>query len=400
MKKIGFVTPWFGETITGGAEMELRGLASHLKKAGNDVEILTTCVQAFNSDWNVNYHRPGDSIECGVKVKRFKVKKRDTKKFDEVNYKLMNNRSISYDEEEVFFEEMVNSPDLYRYMEEKQNDYSVFVFIPYMFGTTYYGMKINTEKTILIPCLHDESYAYMEHLKKRFSSIAGMVFLSKPEMQLAERIYDLGKVKTAVLGAGVYTDIEFDAERFRKKYELHSPFILYAGRKDKGKNIDTLIRYFQEYHNRNETTLKLVLIGGGSVEFPNEIKNEIIDLGFIDPQDKYDAYAAADILCQPSKNESFSLVIMESWLCKTPVLVHGNCAVTRNFAVEAKGGLYFENYFEFEGGINYLKNNPDIQRQMGENGREYVMENFAWDVIVDRYVEFFENIELKRSVER
>ena len=42
--------------------------------------------------------------------------------------------------------------------------------------------------------------------------------------------------------------------------------------------------------------------------------------------------AAASLLCQPSHNESFSLVIMESWLCGRPVLVSSQCAVTKDFA--------------------------------------------------------------------
>ena len=389
MKKIGFVTPWFGEKISGGAEMELRGLVQHLSAAGNPVEILTTCVQSFNSNWNVDYHKRGETIECGVLVKRFPVRKRDTEAFDAINYKFMNNLSVSNQEEQVFLAEMINSPMLYQYMKEHKEEYSLFVFIPYMFGTTYYGCAVCSEKSVLIPCLHDESYAYMRHFKERFSNIAGIIFHAKPEMELAKAVYDLSQVKTAVLGEGLYTDIVSDSERFRKKYKIEYPFILYAGRKDKGKNVDTLLQYFQEFKSRNKTNLKLVLIGGGKIDTPVGIKNDVIDLGFIDIQDKYDAYAAAEILCQPSKNESFSLVIMESWLCKTPVLVHDDCAVTKNFAIETNGGLYFKNYFEFEGAVNYLCNHPDEKAQMAENGRRYVLDNFSWDVIVDRYMKFF-----------
>ena len=50
MKTLAFVTPWFGEKIPGGAEMELRGLTSHLHEAGVSLEILTTCVISLN-DW-------------------------------------------------------------------------------------------------------------------------------------------------------------------------------------------------------------------------------------------------------------------------------------------------------------------------------------------------------------
>lgn len=36
--------------------------------------------------------------------------------------------------------------------------------------------------------------------------------------------------------------------------------------------------------------------------------------------------------------------------------------------------------------------NPEIAAIMGENGREYVIEHFSWDVIMERYMEFFKSI--------
>ncbi|MBR0085775.1 MAG: glycosyltransferase, partial [Lachnospiraceae bacterium] len=93
-----------------------------------------------------------------------------------------------------------------------------------------------------------------------------------------------------------------------------------------------------------------------------------------------------------STHESFSIVIMESWLCERPVLVHGKCDVTRNFAINASGGLYFENYFEFEGCVNYLLAHPETADQMGLNGREFVLHNYAWDAITDRFMKFFEGL--------
>ena len=136
-----------------------------------------------------------------------------------------------------------------------------------------------------------------------------------------------------------------------------------------------------------------MLIGGGSIAIPPEAAPYVDDLGFVDVQDKYDACAAAVLLCQPSKNESFSLVIMESWLCGRPVLVHAGCPVTRNFASESNGGLYFDNYFEFEGTVRYLLDHPAIADQMGKNGGRYVREHFAWDVITQKYIAFFEEME-------
>lgn len=392
MKTIAFVIPWFGEKIPGGAEMELRGLVTHLHHAGVAVEVLTTCVKDFNSDWSTNYYKEGTDSVLGVDVRRFKVRKRDTDKFNAVNLKLMQNQKISLEEEKIFCEEMVNSPDLYEYMERNKDKYELFIFIPYMFGTTYYGCQICPEKSVLIPCFHDEAYAYLECFKKAFSSVAGMIFNAKPEQELAEKLYELENVEKLVLGVGLDTEISSDAERFQKRYKINSPFILYAGRKDKGKNVDTLLQYFAEYKKRNDSDLKLILIGGGNIEIPESVKATVIDLGFVDIQDKYDACAASLLLCQPSHNESFSLVIMESWLCKRPVLVSGACEVTKQFAIDTNGGLYFDNYFEFEGAVNYIAHNPERASEMGENGCVYVKKNFAWDMIIKNCMTFFEKV--------
>ncbi len=389
MKKLGFVVPWYGEKIPGGAEMELRGIVHHLKAAGVELEVLTTCVKDFYTDWTKNYHKPGLTEEKGVKVRRFLVRKVDMTKFAEINYKLMNNRPITFQEEQLFMSQSVNSQELYEYMKEHEKEYHAFVFIPYMFGTTYYGCLTCPDKSVLIPCLHDESYAYMEVFKRAFSQIKGMVYLAQPECDLANRIYDLSKVKQAVIGGGLDTEIEGVPERFQRHYQIDGPFVLYAGRKDVGKNIDTLLRYFEMYKKRNNSKLKLVLIGGGQVDIPESVKDMVIDLGYVETQEKYDACAAASLLCQPSKNESFSLVIMESWLCGRPVLVHENCSVTAHFARISGGGLYFKNYLDFEGCINYILEHEQIAVQMGENGKQFVKDNFSWDIIVSRYKEFF-----------
>ena len=40
--------------------------------------------------------------------------------------------------------------------------------------------------------------------------------------------------------------------------------------------------------------------------------------------------------------ESFSIVIMESWLCGTPILVNAHCPVTVEHCQNSQGGLFFK----------------------------------------------------------
>lgn len=397
MKKIGFVIPWFAEGIPGGAEAELRGLTQHMKAAGIDVEILTTCVREATANWNVDYYPEGIEVINNVPVRRFPIKKRNEERFNFAMGNIYHHSDFSLEDEDAFLEEMVGSTALYDYIKLYESEYELFVFIPYLFGTTYYGILACPEKSVLMPCLHDEPFAYMTRFKEVFPLVQGMAFLAKPEMDLAHELYPLENVKTKVLGAGVDTELQGDSKAFVEKYHIEDPFILYAGRKEEGKNVNLLLEYFARYKKRNPDNLKLVMIGGGQIEIPTDIAAAVYDLGYVPKQDKYDAYAAAELLCQPSVNESFSIVIMESWLCNRPVLVSGGCKVTTHFVKEAMAGLFFNDYFEFEGCINFIRNNKMIADNMGENGKEYVMENFSWGVIVEKYKTFFEMVSVNRK---
>lgn len=392
MKKIAFVIPWHGQSIPGGAEMALREVTKQLSIRGIDIEILSTCVKEFTSDWNVNFHKAGMTVEDGIPVRRFKVRKRNTQAFNEVNIQLMNNQKLTAEQEQIFVREMINSTDMYKYIEKHKDEYGLFVYIPYMFGTTYFGCKICPEKAVLIPCFHEEAYIYMDVFKEAFSKVRGMIFNAEPERRIAERVYNLAQVSLITPGLGMNTDLVYDPYRFRCKFDIQAPFILYAGRKDVGKNIYTLINYFTEYKTRHPSDMKLVLIGGGQVNIPANIIKDVYDLGFVSAQDKYDACSAATLLCQPSKHESFSYVIMESWICGRPVLVHEKCEVTRDFAVRSHGGLFFDNYFEFEQCVEYINLHPDEAKRMGICGRQFVLENFSWDVVMQKYIRFFEQL--------
>ena len=392
MKKLAFVSPWYGDDIPGGAEMEQRSLAKDLQAAGVEVEVLTTCVQKFDGDWGGDYYLPGTRVEGGITVRRFWTSPRNAKMFGAVNGKLMAGRAITPEEETIFINEMVNSDALVEYIALHKPDYSFFVFIPYMFGTTYFGAAAAGDQAILIPCFHDEAYLYLEIFKRAFSQVRGVLYNAQPEMTLTDRVYDMKNVEELVIGIGMDTDITGDGAHFRKKYGLDAPFLLYAGRKDAGKNVDTLLNYFAEYKRRHPGDLQLVLIGGGKLAIPAEIADDVHDLGFVDKQDKYDACAAAALLCQPSKHESFSLVIMESWLCGRPVLVHKDCEVTRHFAVESGGGLYFESYGTFDGAVSRLLADPALAAAMGAQGRAYVLGSFTRQCVTQKCIDFFERL--------
>jgi glycosyltransferase involved in cell wall biosynthesis len=383
--KIAFVTPWYGE-IPGGMEALTRQTAERLAERGWPVEIITTCIRDFFADWSRNHHKPGVAHLNGVTVRRFAVQKRNRVAFDEVNARLMSNLPITAAQERVYIEEMFRAPDLLQYIADHQQEYLLF-FIPYMFATTYYGAQIAPQRSAIIPCLHDESYARLPLYRQVIPQARALLFNTYAEAQLTDQLFvPAGEQWRELVGVGVETAISGDAQRFYRNYNLTpKPTLLYAGRRDVGKNVPLLIQYWSRYSQQTGADYRLVLIGPGEITIPPEAADSIVDLGFVTAQDKYDAYAAATVTCQPSLNESFSIVMMESWLLGTPALVHGRCAVTTDHCRRSNGGLYFTNYDEFAGTVNYLFTHPETARQMGQNGRAYVQNHFAWDIVLDKY---------------
>lgn len=384
--KLAFVVPWYGRDIPGGAEAEARRTAVHLYQAGFDVEILTTCIRDLYADWEHNYHKPGSEREDGILVHRFRVQPRNKKAFDHVNWRLMQGQSVSAADEAIFNQEMFRCPELYAFIEQHQAEY-LFIFTPYMFATTYFGAQISPQRSLMIPCLHDEGYARLRVHQQAIPRARALLFYAEAEHKLADELFppSNGQIRQ-VIGGGVDTAWQADGARFRQKYGLgDTPFMLYAGRREPGKNTPLLLNYWAQYVHQSKQKVKLVLIGPGELLIPPDARDSVVDLGFVSAQDKYDAYAAANVFCMPSVHESFSIVIMESWLAGTPVLVHGRCPVTREHCAKANGGLYFTNYPEFAATVDYLLHNRGTAVTLGQQGRRYVLANYQWDAVIARY---------------
>lgn len=382
-----FVIPFYGADIGGGAEFQTRRLAENLALRGVTVEILTTTIKSLAHDWTKHLMPPGVYDVNGITVRRFHPRPSVSPHFGGVNKKLMLGQRLTLDEELEYADAAVNSDGLNRFIGDNKKN-RLYFFIPYLFGVALNGTAVAPERSFLIPCLHDEGYAYMRLTRLMFERVNGALFNSRAEMDLALRLYDgLPSTEAILMGEGVDEIDDADGERFRKRRHLgETPFLLYVGRRDPTKNVPLLISYFTRYKRLNPTSpVKLLLIGSGSVRIPEGAGNDIVDLGFVSAEEKNDAHAAATALCQPSIMESFSLVVMDSWRCGRPVLVHAACGPTSDAAREADGGLSFASFPEFCEAVDFYVDHPTEATAMGRQGRAYVAANYSWPIICTRF---------------
>jgi glycosyltransferase involved in cell wall biosynthesis len=244
------------------------------------------------------------------------------------------------------------------------------------------------EKSLVWPCLHDEPYAYFVDVRLMLQSVRGLMFTSAPEQTLAQRGLGVHHPRARLVGFGL-DEISADGDRFRRKFGLSQPFVLYAGRLDPSKNVLELLSQFLSYRQaRPDRDLKLVLAGNGPLPLPDH--PDVVPLGQLAPSDLHDGCAAALLLCQPSLVESFSIVLMEAWLAGTPVLVHGQCDVTRYHVLRSNGGLYFTSGTEFAGALDWFLANPQACQRMGAQGKAYVRREFNWPAVLGRFREGLE----------
>lgn len=388
-RRIAFVVPRYGVDSAGGAEVLAKNVAERLACAGSSVSVLTTCARDHFT-WK-NYYRPGREMLGGVEVHRFPVDERaPDEEFSSIQQRISHGISVSREEEERWIAGSVHSRALYDFISAHDNEFDCFIFIPYLFGTTWAGMGRAPGKSLLTPCLHDEPYARLSIFRDMFASARGVICNSEPEQDLVTRLFGVPANRTAVAGMGFQARDRYRPERFRRKFGLDGPFIMYAGRREMGKNTPLLIEYFRIFRKHNRSGLRLVLLGTGDVHVPHELRGAVLDPGYVSEELKHDGYAASLALCQPSLNESLSIVLMEAWLAGAPGLVHGDCAVTSWHCLRSNGGLLFRDYAGFEECLLYLTEHVGLGKRLAAGGRGYVLREYSWDAVMARYEAAFE----------
>jgi len=384
-RKIALILPWYGLETAGGAEIHARRLAESLHEAGVAIEVLTTCGKDYFTPQAVDYYPAGLGEVNGVPVRRFRRRQDSGESFFAAHPEVLAGVERPSSDHYHPVNELHAEDALFDFILAHRDEY-YYVFMPYVWGLTVFGARLCPEHSFLIPCLHDEPWAYAQPYRAAFIAVRGLLFNAGPEMEFAHERYGFDRQRAAVIGEGIDMDWPADARRFRVKYGLYDPFLLFVGRRDEGKRALMLISYFAEFKARHPSNLRLALAGKNPLHIPPALAQDVIDLGFLEDQDKHDAYAAAAVFCLPSVIESFSIVLMEAWLQGTPALVNAACAVTTDHCQKSRGGLYFRDYFEFEGCLEYLLGRPDVRARMGASGGAYVRQNYHWRDVVRRFV--------------
>jgi glycosyltransferase involved in cell wall biosynthesis len=116
---------------------------------------------------------------------------------------------------------------------------------------------------------------------------------------------------------------------------------------------------------------------------PEGLRERVVDLGYLASEEVPNAFAAAEALVQPSTNESFSRTVMEAWLAGTPVVASAQGQVVTWHCERSGGGLTYADELELGECLAFVAEAPKAAAALAERGREYVLANYTWDVVLD-----------------
>jgi glycosyltransferase involved in cell wall biosynthesis len=382
-ERIAFVSPRFPEGPTiGGAETLLRSLATRAVADGRDATFLTTCARNHFT-WE-NEVPAGESVVDGITVRFFPVDEdRDVGSFLRIQQAIDRRTDVSIADQKTWITNSVNSRELCEHLRSHLAEYDRVIMGPYLFGLIYAAAAISAKKAMLVPCLHDEPFAYLDVIRTVFENVGGVMFNSDPESDLACRLYELDPTVCSTVGMGM-EPFDADPHAFAKHHNIEAPYLLYSGRREPLKGTPLLLDYMAAFRARTGRDIKLVLTGTGTFQMPDSLRGHVIDAGFVSEQEKHEAMAGALAFCHPSRNESFGIVLLESWLARTPALVSAWSEVLKHQCRQANGGLWFRTYPEFEEQLSLLMDNEALASVLGEAGHAYVISQFSWESVEKR----------------
>ena len=171
---------------------------------------------------------------------------------------------------------------------------------------------------------------------------------------------------------------------FRRRYELgDAPVCLFLGRLHARKGVDVLAQAFLA---ANIPDTRLVIAGPdeGMQHRLEELGDpRIVLTGYLGPEERLAALAAADVFALPATGEGLSMAALEALAAGLPVILSPGCNLPE---VEPAGaGLEVEPALEpLTAALRLLLNDHELRLRMGAAARTLVESRFTWAHVAEQ----------------
>ena len=187
-------------------------------------------------------------------------------------------------------------------------------------------------------------------------------------------------------------------ENILRKYGIKRPYILFVGRLSVQKGIFTLLEAFK--HLSTKATLVLVTGKPDSKEVlerfreaAENLKNVVWINKMLKSEELIPLYTMASVFVCPSIYEPFGIVNLEAMATETPVVASRTGGIPE-IVVDGENGILVKpgDARELKDAIEYVLDNSEEGRTMGERGRKRVLQYFSWSKIANKTLKLYRRI--------
>src|SRR5262245_8610564 len=204
MNKLAIIVHRCHESIAAGSEALAWQYAQLLRDA-YEVEVLTTTAMDYVT-W-ANVLPAGVERRDGVTLRRFPVPIGRSGYWHQLHLRLKEDYnlwvrqegrllgphcgvwSVALQEEFLRHQGPYSEP-LLQHLEAHGHEYHRFLFVTYVYPTTYFGLGcVPPERSLLVPTLHDEPAAYLQVFRTAAHGVRSLVWLTEAEQRLGTRLW-------------------------------------------------------------------------------------------------------------------------------------------------------------------------------------------------------------------
>jgi glycosyltransferase involved in cell wall biosynthesis len=194
-----------------------------------------------------------------------------------------------------------------------------------------------------------------------------------------------------------------ERQRILERYQIHYPFLLYAGSIRPQKNIPRLVEAFavtmeEMGHHPDFKDLRLIIIGDEISRHPSvrraviqsRVEDRVRFLGFVPFDTLRVFYESAIAFVFPSLYEGFGLPPLEAMASGTPVITSASSSLP-----EVVGGAAMlvnpENVFDIARGIKEVLCDPEMRRHMSESGKRHAA-RYSWESTAREVLDIYREV--------
>ena len=175
------------------------------------------------------------------------------------------------------------------------------------------------------------------------------------------------------------------------------PLVLFLGRIAPKKGLDILLPAFAKIEKKEAV---LAIAGPDEAGHVKQVKEIINQLGISDrvfftgslhSQEKLQALVDADLFALTSYQENFGNAVLEAMACATPVLISDQVNLCDDVIRSNSGIVVPLDRKATTAALNNVLEDREKAEMLGQNGREFAQNQFAWPMIASRWDKHYES---------